>query len=317
MCILVYNSVICWFAIIVCGKVCGNSSMCKFQYIIVLTSRIRLLTVFTLIDLDVCLWGLTGGKGFCTSGSTWNGFRTTATNTRCALCSSILLYTSECIFSYIFSPTTSTTTSTIGSSGPEDDANSRHEKIIENRTAEKQADAHVSSHFHPFNTLPLLRSHLQPRFVIFNARAKLALLKYEWVEWIAQHYPWILRMLTLYNAWVRSLEKTQKGDPSFRYNEKDNDNDDNDDTIDYSEWPKSRQYVRKKRKAQAQMKSRSRKRKAAGSTRKVLSSKASLSTHNLSTHYQLLGKAGRSDDRQIHKWSLTLCNLNREDIRSL
>jgi hypothetical protein len=114
-------------------------------------------------------------------------------------------------------------------------------------------------------------------------------------------------MLTLYNAWVRPLEKTQKNVPSFRYNgkKKDDDNDDDgddDDDSDYSERPKSRQSVGKKRKAQAQTKSHSRKRKAAGSTQKVLS-KASLSTHNLSTNNQLLGEAGSTDDR-IQKWYL-------------
>jgi hypothetical protein len=76
---------------------------------------------------------------------------------------------------------------------------------------------------YPFTTLPLLRSHLHPKFVIFDAGRKLS--KYPAEEWEQLELSFmdtfnisldtIGSLVTLYTAWTRELTPTQQNDPSF------------------------------------------------------------------------------------------------------
>ena len=58
------------------------------------------------------------------------------------------------------------------------------------------------SHVHspPFNTLPLLESHIHPKFVIYDAGFKLMGLKLNFVENISQQFSSLTSIIHLYNG---------------------------------------------------------------------------------------------------------------------
>jgi hypothetical protein len=98
-------------------------------------------------------------------------------------------------------------------------------------------------HTFPFNTLPPLQSHLQPKFVIFDAGRKLKDKPDLLIKTLAKDYPSIFQIENLYNAWTRKLPAEAARDESYivsgevsndRYNYYSHDDhyDDHDNDID-------------------------------------------------------------------------------------
>lgn len=64
-------------------------------------------------------------------------------------------------------------------------------------------------HTHPFNTLPLLKSHLHPKYVIFDAGRKLGVLAKSDTHFVNK------TILAEYGAWKRELPDITQEDPSY------------------------------------------------------------------------------------------------------
>ncbi|KAF7983060.1 hypothetical protein HWV62_23957 [Athelia sp. TMB] len=75
--------------------------------------------------------------------------------------------------------------------------------------------SHVSTHVHPFQTLPLLNSHLRPHFVIFEAGRRLqALSPIVLFEFMRQN-PLLEKIACIYHAWVKIPPEGAEKDESF------------------------------------------------------------------------------------------------------
>lgn len=85
-------------------------------------------------------------------------------------------------------------------------------------------EAHVTLYSHPFEGFPVLRSHLQPHFVIYNG---------------GKRYPGIAKMGHLYNAWTQPAGVKRK---RRKQSKPDHDPDDGDNSSDgdYDAGPQSR-----------------------------------------------------------------------------
>ena len=173
---------------------------------------------------------------------------------------------------------------------------------------------HYSIHLYPFKTLPLLKSHIHPKFTIFDAGSKLSVLKIDLIKKLINAFPSLATIMDLYAAWTRFLPKDlYEEDPSYNISDDNsnsdnyNDNNDNNDE-DYDNRTSLGWACSKKRKAPA-VKGKSVKHNHinSGPTWKVLSEVILLS-HNqqflsqvaLSSHNQNFGEAVWTDC--IHKW---------------
>ena len=146
---------------------------------------------------------------------------------------------------------------------------------------------HLSIHLHPFKTLPLFKSHIHPKFVIFNAGAKLVDLATADVSKLVKDFPGLSSIITLYNAWIRKLADNELNDLLF--------NDDHDD--DYFSDQSPRSYFKKRKAPARRTKFRKRSKLGVGPTRKVLSELT------LSTYSQLSGEAQAWTNDRIHEWA--------------
>lgn len=178
---------------------------------------------------------------------------------------------------------------------------------------------------HPFETLPLLKSHLHPKFVIFDAGRKLASLEGAAFHKLTADFPILNVVLSLYKGWIRKLPQSHVNDPSYAppvIPEDDDISSDDDDSSDddYDDTRSNRTKFRRsgykwKGPAVAPIASAKRRRSnqgQVGGKRKVLS-EMSLSTHN-----QQLGTANWDD--RICEWSLNCTKkktkkAKREDIK--
>lgn len=74
-------------------------------------------------------------------------------------------------------------------------------------------------HYYPYHTLPLLESHLHPKFAIFNAGSKLKKLEtpesFSKLETLFDKYPGLEKTLRLYDAWIRPLPASALKDESY------------------------------------------------------------------------------------------------------
>jgi hypothetical protein len=126
---------------------------------------------------------------------------------------------------------------------------------------------HVTTHFHPFTTLPLLQSHLHPKFAIYNAGKKLLEFSQDHYLQLRRAFPRLVDIKKLYAAWLTQPKEEELEDPSFQPPRDDDEEDDDDDgdpkDLDYDDRPPSRQSPPKKRRAPApRTKSQPMKRKA-------------------------------------------------------
>jgi hypothetical protein len=65
-----------------------------------------------------------------------------------------------------------------------------------------------TNHTYPFDTLPLLESHLHPKFVIFNSGKKINGLPVHKYTKLMQQFPILGHVENLYMAWLESLPNT-------------------------------------------------------------------------------------------------------------
>lgn len=136
--------------------------------------------------------------------------------------------------------------------------------------SEPISSEHYSLHAYPFNTLPLLESHLHPRFAIFNAGYKLQDMLQTRPESFFQlidDYPSLSTIKALYGAWILPPPDVAYTDPTFINDDGDDDegddggdgdgdfqiDDDDDDDGDTQTTPAriGELVVRKKRKRKA------------------------------------------------------------------
>lgn len=75
-----------------------------------------------------------------------------------------------------------------------------------------------SHHLYPFDTLPLLESHLHPKFVIFNSGSKLDKMGHTSLEKHIDKFPSLSKVLTVYKTWITPIQKEEVlKDVSFHY----------------------------------------------------------------------------------------------------
>lgn len=178
----------------------------------------------------------------------------------------------------------------------------------------------ITNHVYPFATLPLLESHVHPKFVIADAGIKLVSFTIDELKELFKNYPDLAYILSLYNAWIRPLNARQLNDPSFivpKVNDEDDDDDgdgDNNDDSDYDDRPPSQRSRKRKAPANSQAKSQRSNPKRHASSKRSRPKGKPLSQTRLSCHNQLLGKRAWTYDR-IRKWSnrkrRKLCRSNQ------
>lgn len=71
---------------------------------------------------------------------------------------------------------------------------------------------YISSHFHPFTTLPQLESHLRPHFAIFEAGRKLEKLNLAASLRAVTDYPLLVKIAAIHAAWIRARPSKVKQD---------------------------------------------------------------------------------------------------------
>jgi hypothetical protein len=74
---------------------------------------------------------------------------------------------------------------------------------------------HFDTYYYPFKTLPLLQSHLHPKFVIFNAGKKLTSLDPADFRNLTTDFPCLTFILSLYMAWIRNVLPSQLDDQTY------------------------------------------------------------------------------------------------------
>ncbi|KAF5326005.1 hypothetical protein D9611_000520 [Ephemerocybe angulata] len=73
-----------------------------------------------------------------------------------------------------------------------------------------------TTHVYPFKTLPLLISHIQPKFVLMAfARLIAYIVPKPHLRDLVKEYPQLSRVRRLYSRWVRDLPEQALADPSF------------------------------------------------------------------------------------------------------
>jgi hypothetical protein len=188
------------------------------------------------------------------------------------------------------------------------------ENIEITRPAPTSKDDHTQTltrHIYPFDTLPLLESHLHPKFVIYNSGKKIKGLEVPEYEKLIEQFPQLGDVEIVYMAWLESLPKTVKDDASYNAPVDSDDDYDSDDIVDD---PRDEDYVldarsmkaSQKRKLSPRPKRSPAKRQKPGSNRKVLSevmfNMDPLSEVRLSSHNRQIGGAPWTHDR-IRQWS--------------
>jgi len=88
-----------------------------------------------------------------------------------------------------------------------------------------------TTHTYPFATLPLMTSHLHPKFVILEAGRKLETLETNNVAELIGNYPSLGDVVVLYGAWTRAVPSNAMVDRTYN-NPDEDDGSDNDDEED-------------------------------------------------------------------------------------
>jgi len=70
-------------------------------------------------------------------------------------------------------------------------------------------------HTHPFQSLPLLRSHIHPSFTILKAGRKLNACTGAEVDELRQNYPILHKVLSIYDAWTAPVPEDAEDDPTW------------------------------------------------------------------------------------------------------
>ena len=164
-----------------------------------------------------------------------------------------------------------------------------------------------ATHVYPFQTLPLLKSHLHPKFAIINAGRKLATSSSAYSPQLMLDYPSLSHVLTLYLCWTRSPPPESDQDPAFHrpYDDdaSDGDDEDEDDPRDDDYDDRTTRQLPCRNKKRARQVSPTTKRKRSKRTNPASGSKRNLSERAMVKHDQKFGKAEWSD--RIRKWTRT------------
>jgi hypothetical protein len=91
------------------------------------------------------------------------------------------------------------------------------------RNEEKEGEpSQLKIYTYPFFTLPPLKSHLHPKFAIFDAGRKLKISRYNHssseaksLQKVGEHYPSLAKVLSLYNTWVEPIPNRAMEDESY------------------------------------------------------------------------------------------------------
>ncbi|KAF7979007.1 hypothetical protein HWV62_43969 [Athelia sp. TMB] len=86
--------------------------------------------------------------------------------------------------------------------------------IIPTENSPLQSD-HVSTHVHPFQTLPQLDSHLLPHFVIFETGRKLETLPFTSALALSRQNPLLEKIAAIYEAWTKARPAGAEEDATF------------------------------------------------------------------------------------------------------
>jgi hypothetical protein len=167
-------------------------------------------------------------------------------------------------------------------------------------------------HTYPFDSIPLIESHLHPNFVIFDAGEKLRNLEPENYNTLSQTFPALKNCFQnleqLYQAWTRPLSPKQlqelkvhiPSNDDKRYDDDGDGEDDGEDEGDgddgHDEDYDDRARPRPKRKAPSVKAPTNRKRRNPGATRRSVLSQMKSSNHG--QHYEKVWTSER-----IYDWN--------------
>lgn len=181
----------------------------------------------------------------------------------------------------------------------------RQTKVLTDGMTPSSADFTVYTY--PFDGFPLLKSHLHPRFAIFEAGRRLESLQPNDYQRLLVDFPSLALIGNVYEAWSRKPPEEWKKDESYNVQDGDDDDDDDDEhdgdgDPDYDDQTSIGRSFGRKRPAQSsptpQTKRQRPNPRPSGSKRKVLSE---LTMANY--HRQPIGKTTWTADR-IFDWSL-------------
>jgi len=81
----------------------------------------------------------------------------------------------------------------------------------------KLSPEHGSIHVYPFDSLPLLESHIHPKYVIFDAGSKLADSEQNLIQKLVDVFPSLQfsSIMALYSAWIRPPPAKAQEDPLY------------------------------------------------------------------------------------------------------
>ena len=84
--------------------------------------------------------------------------------------------------------------------------------LLENQ---RLSSEHYNDYHFPFDTFPLLQSHLHPKFVIFDAGRKLATLRGDSLQDLYTEFPSLRDILPLYRGWILPPPPEHLHDPTY------------------------------------------------------------------------------------------------------
>jgi hypothetical protein len=117
---------------------------------------------------------------------------------------------------------------------------SRNNSISPNTTP---SNRDFITHVYPFKTLPLLKSHLHPKYAIVNAGRKMQTLEtVAHIQALVAEYPSLSQINHLYSAWLRRPPPHSKNDPTYNPPDDGGDDDDGDDDDDDRDDPNDGDY---------------------------------------------------------------------------
>jgi hypothetical protein len=98
-----------------------------------------------------------------------------------------------------------------------------HRDVKEDRNANPPSPTDYSIHGYPFDSLPLLKSHLHPKFAMYDAGRKLEKVKINpnEINRLQHLFPSLSSIVAVYDAWKQLPTKEQQQDPTYVSNDND------------------------------------------------------------------------------------------------
>lgn len=92
------------------------------------------------------------------------------------------------------------------------------DKFLRHQDGSEGASKTYTVYDYPFHEVPWLKSHIQPKFVIYNAGLKLAGMKRGSIAILRtalHNYPSLIKIMDIYTAWIEPLPEEAPHDTSF------------------------------------------------------------------------------------------------------